>query len=75
MDFIDPKDAPGVSIPEENGLKKKNSLEILDNILKNINQISSFDLVEFNPLNDVDDKTLNIAEEIINKVCDTIKGA
>ena len=73
LDFIDPKDAPGVSIPEINGPKKKEAFEVLNCVLKNIKQVSSFDLVEFNPNNDIDDKTLNIAEEIINRVCETIK--
>ena len=73
LDFIDPKDAPGVSVPEQNGVKKKDAFNVLDCVLKNIKQVSSFDLVEFNPNNDIDDKTLNIAEEIINRVCETIK--
>ena len=68
IDFIDPKDAPGVSTKEKNGPSKKETLELLDEILKSGNLISSFDLVEFNPRNDINNKTLDIAEEIINKV-------
>lgn len=68
IDFIDPKDAPGVSTKEKDGPSKKEALKLLDELLNSGNIISSFDLVEFNPRNDINNKTLDIAEEIINKV-------
>ena len=73
LDFIDPNVAPGVSIPEVNGPTKEQAISVCKNVLKYINNISSFDIVEFNPLNDIDDKTLNIALEIFNLVIESIK--
>ena len=74
LDFIDPKYAPGVSIPEKDGVTKNQALNVLDKILKYKKEISSFDLVEYNPNNDINNITLDIAEEIINKVCETFKN-
>lgn len=73
LDFIDPNVAPGVSIPEVNGPTKEQAISVCKNVLNYINNISSFDIVEFNPLNDIDDKTLNIALEIFNLVIESIK--
>jgi len=66
LDVIDPKFAPGVSIPEINGISYEESIEIMDEIVKNINLIKSFDLVELNPLRDIDNKTLDIACILLN---------
>lgn len=70
LDLIDPNVAPGVSIPEVDGINEYEAYEVLNGLLKTKNHISSFDLVEFNPLNDVDDKTKKIALNIINTVID-----
>ena len=47
-------------------------MEICDNIIENFDKISSFDLVELNPLRDVNRKTeqigLNILAKVIKKV-------
>ena len=74
MDFIDPKDAPGVSVGEDNGPSKEIALTVLDELLKSNELIASFDLVEFNPTNDIGNKTLSIADDIINKVCKKINS-
>ena len=72
LDVIDPDDAPGVSIPEFDGISTKEAMEICDNIIENFDKISSFDLVELNPLRDVNRKTeqigLNILAKVIKKV-------
>lgn len=68
LDVIDPLIAPGVTIKAKNGINKEEAFNILNEILKNKNKIKSFDLVEFNPVNDVDDKTFFIAKEIIEKI-------
>lgn len=71
-DVIDPSIAPGVSIPADNGLNEKEALEITEELLKHKDKIKSFDLVEFNPTNDIDKKTetlaTNILEIIINNI-------
>ena len=67
LDVIDPEIAKGVTVKEKNGI----NLEEVDNILNIISKqqnIKSFDLVEYNPLNDIDSNTLKIANNIIEKV-------
>lgn len=68
LDIIDPKFAPGVSVPEDNGINIDEAYQIADIIYKNINLIKSLDLVEFNPKLDIDNKTKDIALNIINKI-------
>ena len=70
LDVIDPYTAPGVSIPEYDGITEEEAMNINAYLVKHINEIVSFDLVEFNPLRDQDRKTeqiaLNILTQIIN---------
>ncbi len=68
LDVIDPLIAPGVSVPEINGITDKDILEITDVILKYKENIVSYDIVEFNPLNDIDNKTEQLALTILEKV-------
>lgn len=72
LDIIDPEIAPGVSIPIFEGISDKDAIEICDIILENFEKVSSFDLVELNPLRDIDRKTeqiaLNILAKVINKL-------
>lgn len=68
LDVINPDFAPGVSVPEIGGIDDITAYEIADILVNNIDKIKSFDLVEFNPSFDVDDKTLNIALNILNKI-------
>ena len=67
LDLIDPFDAPGVSVPEIDGIRKKQAYEIMDCLKKYQQRITSFDLVEYNPTFDKNDKTLKIAIDILNK--------
>ena len=67
IDVIDPKDAPGVSVPAISGITKEEAYDILDVLLKKDN-IKSMDVVEFNPLKDKDGKTEKIAANIVNKI-------
>ena len=71
LDFIDPKDAPGVSVPEVDGIDKKTALEVI-HYLNNTHNIKSFDIVEYNPLNDKENITLDIAKEILDYVINNI---
>lgn len=68
LDIIDSNYAPGVSVKEENGIDLDTAYKITDIISNNLTLIKSFDLVEYNPLLDIDDKTLDIATNIINKI-------
>lgn len=71
LDVIDPNIAPGVSVPEENGITEVEAYLILNEVLKYKQKIKSMDLVEFNPINDINKKTETIAKNILNK---TIKN-
>ncbi len=70
IDVIDPYTAPGVSVPEYDGISEEEAMKINEYLVKHMNDILSFDLVEFNPLRDQDRKTeqiaLNILTQIIN---------
>lgn len=71
LDLLDPEIAPGVSVPEFNGISEEDALEINKLILKHMDKIVSYDLVEFNPLRDRDRKTEQIA---LNLLAQIIRG-
>jgi|BioPla2DNA2_1021312.scaffolds.fasta_scaffold20704_2 arginase len=58
LDSLDPKIIPGVSVPVSNGFKKDDVITIVKALFTNFT-ISSSDIVEYNPLLDSEDKTLN----------------
>lgn len=72
MDIFDPDFTSGVSIPEVDGITIDNGMKILNELLNRIHVIESFDIVELNPLRDIDRKTeqvaLNILANTIQKV-------
>ena len=72
LDVIDPDVAPGVSIPEFDGITEEEAMKINEYLVNHIKDIVSFDLVEFNPLRDIDRKTeqiaLNILAQMLNAV-------
>ena len=72
LDLIDPKIAPGVSVPEENGISKEEALNIINEVLTYKENIKSIDLVEFNPLNDINKQTELIAKNILEKIIEII---
>lgn len=65
IDLIDPEVAPGVSVPAKNGINMNEVEEINKILIKNKELIKSMDLVEFNPLRDIDNKTEEIAKYIL----------
>ena len=68
LDVIDPKIAPGVSIPAKDGIDLNEAYEFVDFIINNKNSVKSIDLVELNPLRDIDCRTQNIAQKILDKL-------
>ena len=68
LDVIDPDIAPGVSIPEFDGLTEEEAMEINAYLVNHFDQILSFDLVEFNPLRDQERKTEQIALNILAQI-------
>ena len=67
IDVIDPELAPGVSIPEKDGINTLEADEIMDYLVRRKKDIKSMDIVEFNPTRDINNKTYNIAINLINK--------
>ena len=67
IDCLDPKFARGVSYPENNGMTKKQFFEILTWIKKHVN-VQTYDVVEVVEKNDVHEKTITVAREIVDVV-------
>lgn len=68
LDVIDPDVAPGVSIPEFDGISEEEAMKINEYIIHHMDKVLSYDLVEFNPLRDIDRKTEQIALNILAQV-------
>ena len=68
LDIIDKNFSPGVSVPELDGIDEDTAYKIADILANDINKLKSFDLVEYNPKYDIDNKTLDIALNILNKI-------
>lgn len=65
MDILDPEIACGVSVPEVDGITEEDAMMILKEVLNRIDKISGFDIVELNPLRDMNRKTEQIALNIL----------
>lgn len=68
LDVIDEKFAPGVSVPELDGLNDTVAYKISDILCDNLHKIKSLDLVEYNPDFDKNNKTLELSLNILNKI-------
>lgn len=68
LDLIDPSISPGVSIPEFDGLTEEEAMKINEFIIKKINKVVSYDLVEYNPLRDENRKTEQIALNLLAQI-------
>lgn len=68
LDVIDPDIAPGVSIPEFDGISEEEAMNINEYIIKHFNDVLSYDLVEFNPLRDINRKTEQIALNLLAQI-------
>ena len=68
IDIIDPDISPGVSSPSFDGITEEEAMEINAYLVKHIKDIISFDMVEFNPLRDVERKTEQIALNIVTQI-------
>jgi arginase len=65
IDAIDSTLAPGVSTPVANGLTLEEAQQTNTYFMQHIDQISSYDLVEFNPDYDQNGKTKAIADRLL----------
>ena len=68
LDVIDPLVAPGVSVKAENGIDEAEAKQIMNEIVNHIDVLKSFDLVELNPDNDIDNKTKDIALSLLKEL-------
>ena len=73
LDIIDPEIAPGVSIPEFDGIKEEEAMKINELIIKHIDNVISYDLVEFNPLRVQDRKTEQIAINLLAQIIKAVE--
>lgn len=67
LDAIDPTEAPGVGVPEKNGIITKDLYNGLS-LLKHESHLLGLEIVEFNPQLDKQQKTEKIVGEIIARV-------
>lgn len=65
LDYIDPIVCPGVSVPEENGIDLETAYNTMKYISNKKELIKSLDLVEYNPSFDINEKTKNIAINLL----------
>ena len=74
LDVIDPDVAPGVSIPEFDGITEEEAMKINEYLINHMKDIVSFDLVEFNPLRDENRKTEQIALNILAQIIRAVES-
>ncbi|ABN70230.1 agmatinase [Staphylothermus marinus F1] len=68
IDSVDPAYAPGTSNPEALGLHPIDILKIIRSIVRNARQVIGFDIVEVNPLGDINDITSILAAKIVFEI-------
>lgn len=68
IDVLDPKEAPGVSVPEINGIAETDLIQAINEIILNKENVKSVDLVEYNPIYDSNNFTLTIAQKILTQL-------
>ncbi len=71
VDSMDPSLAPGVSTPVSGGFSYENVIDIFD-FLNHEYKVSSIDIVEFNPVNDKEQKTLRIVNNLVDWIQENI---
>lgn len=74
LDLLNPEVAPGVSVPEFDGISEEEAMKINELIMKHLDQVVSYDLVEFNPLRDQDRKTEQIAINLLAQIIRAVEN-
>lgn len=64
IDVLDPSIAPGTGVPEKNGIDIQHLKSIFNTIISS-KKVISMDIVEFNPLLDIDNITLNNIKDLL----------
>lgn len=68
IDVLDPSIAPGTGVPEVGGITEEALHEVLDFILTNSDQVKSLDLVEYNPLLDIEERTDRVVQKLVKTI-------
>lgn len=68
IDVLDPSIAPGTGGPEVGGITEEALHEVLDFILTKSNQVKSLDLVEYNPLLDMEKRTDRVVQKLVKTI-------
>jgi len=67
IDVVDPREAPGTGTPVRGGLSYREAHFVME-LLYQSGLVASAELVEVNPLLDIDDKTAKLAAELIGSL-------
>ena len=67
IDVLDPSIAPGTGVPETEGISEEALFELL-NLILSAGVVKSVDLVEYNPLCDIDGKTYRIVQRLVKRL-------
>ncbi|PHR26729.1 MAG: arginase [Desulfotalea sp.] len=67
LDVMDPLDAPGVGTPSQGGLTYREGQLIME-ILSDTNKIHSVDIMEINPILDIQNRTAQMAVNLISSL-------
>lgn len=65
LDVVDPKDAPGVETPAKDGIRAEELINAISTI-RNCHKICALEISEFNPENDINDKTLHLIKRLVD---------
>lgn len=68
IDVLDPSIAPGMGVPEVGGITEEALHEVLDFILTKSDQVKSLDLVEYNPLLDIEERTDRVVQKLVKTI-------
>lgn len=68
IDAVDPQDAPGVSVPEPDGIIGKDLVNALHSIMGKEDNLLGIEIAEFNPLNDQKQMTAKLVVKLIEAV-------
>lgn len=68
IDVLDPSIAPGTGVPEVGGITEEALHEVLDFILTKSDQVKSLDLVEYNPLLDIEERTDRVVQKQVKTI-------
>lgn len=72
IDVIDPSIAPGISVKTNKGINLEEAYAFVNSMVQNKKKIKSIDIVEYNPLRDINNKTKQIADTILNNLLENL---